>query len=168
MIRAEDIDEEIEKTFAFLDEVVSTQCAISAPRCSCLPEAPPTCTSTPPQRKKRGSSSRPTSGLVQALVRTQSVVFAEEEKKLPFSASAIVGNLKIVIPLPQEFKEKEKVRLVKERDKFIAQQNTLRGQLSNTDFLEKAPPQLVEKIRNSLLQAERELTETMAKLTDLG
>ncbi len=60
------------------------------------------------------------------------------------------------------------MRLVKERDKYIAQQNNLREQLANTDFLEKAPPHLIEKLKMNLAQTEKELAETMRKLNELG
>ena len=92
--------------------------------------------------------------IIEALVRIQSVRFTEVEETLPFSAHAVVGNLKLTIPLPQELKEKEKVRLVKERDKLIALQNNQRAQLSNPGFLKKAPPQLVAKIQDSLSQGK--------------
>lgn len=166
VIRSTDIDAHIESTFAFLDEVVRTVRNIRAE----MQLPPGTATdihvcspANEPQRKLFESNL----GIVQALVRVQHIAFSHEEKKLPFSASAIVGNLKLVIPLPQEFKEKEKVRLVKERDKYIGQQNSLREQLANTAFLEKAPPALVEKLKNSLKQTEKELDETMEKLRDL-
>jgi valyl-tRNA synthetase len=165
VIREQDINPHIETTFAFLDEVIRTVRNIRAE----MQLPPGTSTdlhihSSPddPQRTLVESNL----GIIQALVRTQNVTFSREEKKVLFSASSIVGNLKLVIPLPQEFKEKEKVRLVKERDKYIVQQNSLREQLSNSAFLEKAPPQLIEKIKNTLVQTEKELTETMRKLKE--
>lgn len=167
VIRPEDIDHNIETTFAFLDEVVRTVRNIRAEM-----QLPP---GTATDLHIHSSHGEPQQklvehnlGIVQALVRLHHVAFSHEEKSLPFSASAIVGNLKLVIPLPEEFKEKEKVRLVKERDKYIAQQNNLRQQLANTDFVEKAPPQLVEKLKKSLEQMEKELNETMAKLKNLS
>ncbi len=166
VIRTEDINPEIETTFAFLDEVVRTIRNIRAE----MQLPPGTATdvfihSEPndPQRHLIETNK----GIIHALVRIQKMSFSREEKTEQFSASSIVGNLKLIIPLPQEFRDKEKIRLVKERDKYIAQQNNLRGQLANTDFLEKAPPQLVEKLKNSLLQTEKELNETMRKMEEL-
>lgn len=166
VIRPSDINPHIENTFAFLDEVIRTVRTIRAE----MQLPPGTATdlhihSSPedPQRHLVENNL----GIIQALVRTQNITFSQEEKKAQFSASSIVGNLKLVIPLPQELKEKEKVRLVKERDKYIIQQNNLREQLANTAFLEKAPPQLIEKLKNTLTQTEKELTETMRKLEEL-
>ncbi len=166
IIRKEDIDLHIENTFAFLDEVIRTVRNIRAEMQ--LPPGTPTdlyiCASPKDKQRELVETNL---GIIQALVRTKTVCFSDEEKKVPFSASAIVGNLHLVIPLPQEFKEKEKVRLIKERDKHIAQANHLRQQLGNTDFLEKAPAQLVEKLKNNLAQSEKELSETMKKLEDI-
>ncbi len=165
--RPGDINPHIESTFTFLDEVVRTVRNIRAE----MQLPPGTATDLhiySPAEDEQRKLIESNLGIVQALVRTRQVIFAHEEQKLKFSASAIVGNLKLVIPLPEEFKEKEKVRLIKERDKYIAQVNTLRQQLGNTDFLEKAPPQLVEKLKNNLTQTEKELSETMIKLDELG
>jgi valyl-tRNA synthetase len=167
VIRAKDINPQIENTFAFLDEVIRTVRNIRAEM-----QLPPGTTtdlyihSSPedPQRALVENNLR----IVQALIRTQNITFSQEEGKVQFSASSIVGSLKLVIPLPQEFKEKEKVRLIKERDKCILLQNQLRTQLANTAFLEKAPPQLIEKLKNSLDQTEKELIETTSKLQELG
>lgn len=166
VIRTTDINPEIENTFAFLDEVIRTVRNIRAEM-----QLPP---GTPTDLHIHSSPDDPgrllvenNLGIIQALVRTQNITFSQVEKKVEFSASSIVGNLKLVIPLPQEFKEKEKVRLVKERDKCIASQNNLREQLANDAFLAKAPQQLIEKLKNNLLQTEKELTETMHKLKEL-
>ena len=60
--------------------------------------------------------------------------------------------------------QKEKIRLVKEQTKLIEQQNTARSQLVNEDFVNKAPKPLVDKIKQTLSQAEKELEEVMKKL----
>lgn len=167
VIRESDINPQIESTFAFLGEVVRTVRNIRAE----MQLPPGTATdlhiySSPDEEQSKLLQNN--LGIIQALVRTKNITFAHVEQKMPFTASSIVGNLKLVIPLPDELKEKEKVRLIKERDKYIAQTNTLRQQMSNTEFLEKAPPQLIEKFNNNLAQAEKELNETMRKLEELG
>ena len=79
----------------------------------------------------------------------------------------MVGDLKLIIPLPVEMIEREKHRLTKERDKLIEQQQGARIKLGNPDFMMKAPPQLVEKLQISLQQAERDLYEISQKLEKL-
>jgi valyl-tRNA synthetase len=163
VIRSQDMNAEIETTFAFLDEVIRTVRNIRAEMQLPLGTLTDLHLYSSPHEPQRQLVEQ-NLGIVQALVKTQQIVFSAEEEPLPFSASAIVGNLKIVIPLPQEFKEKEKIRLTKERDKYIAQENNLRGQLANEGFLEKAPPHLIEKLKTSLAQVEKELSETVKKL----
>jgi valyl-tRNA synthetase len=105
--------------------------------------------------------------VVQSLVRLNKIQFETQEKKLPFSASAIVGNLKLIIPLPEEMREKELARLTKERDKLLALQNKTREQLGNPQFLERAPAQLVDKLKATITQTEKELAEISRKLSEL-
>lgn len=165
--RSADIDPAIESTFAFLDEVVRTVRNIRA-EMQLQPSVATDLYFLSPADEPQKQLVESNLGIVQALVRTQRIVFTDKEQKMPFCASALVGNLKIIIPLPEELKEKEKVRLVKERDKLIAQVNNLRQQLGNADFLAKAPAQLVDKLKNNLIQTEKELSETTAKLEELA
>lgn len=166
VIRSEDINLEIESTFAFMDSVVHCIRNIRAEM-----QLPPGMATdvfiSAPEGDARRILAESNQGIIHALVKIKSITFSEKEKELPFSANALVESLKIALLLPEELKEKEKVRLVKERDKLIAQQNHLRGQLSNAEFLEKAPPQLIEKLKGSLQQAENELAEIMIKLQEL-
>jgi valyl-tRNA synthetase len=53
---------------------------------------------------------------------------------------------------------------LKEQDKLIGQQNSARLQLSNPDFVAKAPPQLVSKLQATLTQVETELLEIAQKI----
>ncbi|MBS0620178.1 MAG: valine--tRNA ligase [Verrucomicrobia bacterium] len=163
VLRSADINSEIESTFSFLDEIVRSIRNIRAE----MQIAPPVATDLyliAPKNHPQRLLVEKNLGIVQALVRLQSVCFEEAEVALPFCASATVGSLQLIIPLPEELKEKEKIRLTKERDKLIAQQNTLRGQLGNAEFLAKAPSHLIEKLQNSLSQAERELEEIIKKI----
>ncbi|HSW87450.1 MAG TPA: valine--tRNA ligase [Rhabdochlamydiaceae bacterium] len=163
ILNAQDIDSKIEDSFAFINQIVYAVRNIRAEM-----KLPPG-TSTdlfiignPDDAQfKMAKEHLP---IIQTLVRIQSCDFSETEKKMPFSADAIVGNLKLVIPLPKEMKEREKIRMVKEKEKLIEQQNGLRAQLANKDFLEKAPSHLVDKIKQNLLQAEKQLSEIMDKL----
>ncbi len=166
VLREQEIDPEIEATFAYLDQVI---CAIRNIRAEM--QLPPG-TSTdlfiiaPPSDPSRQLIER-NQNILQALVRVQTITFATHEQPMQLSANTIVGTLKLIIPIPQELKEKERVRLTKERDKLIAQENQLRHQLANSEFTEKAPPQLVEKMRGTLAQVEKELAEVAKKLVDL-
>ena len=162
-IQEKDIDETIEKTFAFMDGLTHAVRNIRAEM-----QLPPNAatdlfiigSSRDPERKLAEENQ----AILNALVRLHKVTFAEKETPLAFSANALVGNLKLIVPLPEEMREREKVRLTKERDKILNEQIRAREQLANSGFIEKAPPQLVEKIRSTLLQSEKQLAEIMKKL----
>lgn len=165
VLRPEDINPEIENTFAFVDEIVYAIRNIRAEM-----QLPPNIATDLiiigdiKDHKRQLIESNTT--LIQALVRINTLTFTEQDPQIPFSANALVGNLKLIIPLPHELREKEKVRLIKEQDKLIQQHNTLRQQLGNSGFLAKAPPELIDKLKSSLSQAEKELAEVVAKLKE--
>ena len=163
VIRESDIDLQIEETFAYLDHVVHAIRNIRA-EMQMPPGTPTDLIFQAPVSDANRTLIESNLAIIQALVRTQTVSFTDKEEQIPFSASALIGSIKLIIPLPEALKEKEKVRLVKERDKLIAQQNQLRGQLANEEFLAKAPPQLVEKLKASLAQAESSLQDIVEKL----
>ncbi len=167
VIRPQDIDSEIEKTFLFLDKIVYAIRNIRAEM-----QLPPNVTTDLFIHTSKINPDRhiveKNLVIIKALVRVNAVNISEIEQKHPLSASALVGSLKLVVPLPDELREKEKLRLHKERDKIIGQQNGMRQQLANADFIAKAPSQLVEKLKTSLTQSEKELAEAMKKLNDLG
>ncbi|HEY2811052.1 MAG TPA: valine--tRNA ligase [Rhabdochlamydiaceae bacterium] len=164
VICREDIDTQIEETFAFLDRIIHAIRTIRA-EMQLPPQTPTDLIIQAPEEEPQRILIESNQMLISALVRSSSIAFTQRQEDLPLSASALIENIKIIIPLPKEFKEKEKLRLVKEKDKFIEQQNQLRIQLSNTAFVEKAPPHLVEKLKNSLAAAENGLAEVMQKLT---
>jgi valyl-tRNA synthetase len=72
-----------------------------------------------------------------------------------------------VIPLPEEMKEKEKVRLTNQQEKLELQLKDLEIKLSNSDFVEKAPKQLVDNTKKSLSDIQLKLTEIQEKLQKL-
>lgn len=166
VIREKDINPSIEETFAFIDQIVYAIRNIRA-EMKISPGQATDLLIVGNAKDLQWHSLKDNLNIAQALVRLQKITFSEEEKEIPLSAAAVVGNLKVIIPLPEEMREREKVRLVKEKDKLIEQQNSFRTQLANTDFVNKAPPPLVEKIKRSLAQAESELTSVLKKLEEI-
>jgi valyl-tRNA synthetase len=164
VIREQDIDSEIEEAFAFMDALTHAVRNIRAEM-----QLPPG-QATDLYIIGKPSDLKPiekNQTILKALVRLQNLHFLEAEKPLKFSSTALVGNLKLVIPLPEEMREKEKVRLHKEQEKLIQQQNGARAQLSNPDFAAKAPAALVEKLKATLAQTDKELVEISKKLEQL-
>ena len=81
-----------------------------------------------------------------------------------FISAAFAQDLKIIIPLPKELQEKEFAWLEKEKEKITNQIESLKKQLSNPNFIERAPKELVDKTKQNLTSLETTLTEISEKL----
>lgn len=103
--------------------------------------------------------------IISALVKVGKIDFMQEQAHDGLSATGVIDELKIVIPLPQELIQKEKQRLEKEQDKLIKSIEKLKNQLDNEDFVSRAPPELIAKQRDQLRQNQNELDEIHRKLT---
>lgn len=104
------------------------------------------------------------SSLIQALVRLSALELTSEERHWPFAGTAIVDDLKVIVPLPKELLAKEKLRLQKEQEKLQASIARLQAQLANEQFLAKAPANLVEQQRKQLEEWQRQASLLSAKL----
>ncbi|MCP5469231.1 MAG: valine--tRNA ligase [Chlamydiales bacterium] len=153
VINESDIHPEIEEQFALMEEVVYTV------------------------RNIRGEMKIPPqiaidiyivgdieTSILSALVKTNKVEIVSEAPDFSFAATGAVGDLKIIIPLPQELATLEKERLCKEKDKVQKALDQLRALLNNQGFLERAQPELVEEKKQALSQLERELVTIESKL----
>ena len=158
-IRPSDRKPEIEETFALMEKVVYTIRNIRGEM-----KIPPAL-ATDLYLMGANKAVEENLKIIRALVKVDKIHLVNQPPKLPFSATGAIGQLKLLIPLPQELADKEKVRLEKERERLSKQCNHLRAQLANQDFLAKAHPSFVEKQRNSLLAFEEELKVILSKLS---
>lgn len=95
--------------------------------------------------------------MISSLVRITTLSFDTAAPLHSHSSTSTVSSLSIFIPLPEELKTQEKIRLTKEMQRFQGQIEKTETQLSNQQFLEKAPHGLVEKLRLQLTQHKKEL-----------
>ncbi len=103
---------------------------------------------------------RQTRAFIEFLARPESVTWLAPEEPAPESATALVGGMKLLIPLAGLIdKEAELARLEKEISKLQEQVNRSEKKLGNESFLTKAPPAVVEKERARLEAQRRALTE---------
>ena len=161
VLNEQDINKEFEETFFFLNQVLHTVRNIRAE----MQLAPNVTTDLYIEGKEpQLSVLKENQGMLEALVRLGSLKF---EKKAPegFSASSLVGSLKLTIPLPKEMQKKERARLQKQQEKLMRQEKGLRSQLANENFVKRAPQELVEKTKQNLSQIEQELSDVGKKLT---
>jgi len=164
VIRQMDIDPSIEEEFTSVDQLVHAIRNIRA-EMQIPPGTPTSLHFVGP--KERLDFAEKHQGILKSLVRLESLSFTDKETPIPFASTTNIGDLRLIIPLPSEMREKEKARLLKEQEKLIEQQNGARTKLGNQDFLQKAPPQLVEKLQFNLQQAEKDLFEIAQKLEKL-
>jgi len=105
------------------------------------------------------------------LAKTESVSVLSADQEPPESALALVGEMKVLIPLAGLIdKEAELARLQKEIDKQRNEAERVEKKLSNPNFTEKAPEAVVQKERDKLEAANSalaKLEEQAAKIRAL-
>ncbi len=105
--------------------------------------------------------------IIQALTRTKSLQFHESEPELGICSVGMVDGMKILVPIPDELLQQEKVRLAKEKERLEGVLGKIETQLGNEEFVKNAPAQLVEKQQALLEGSRRDLAEVIKKLSGL-
>ncbi len=94
------------------------------------------------------------------LARTESVDILDDESSAPESATALVGAMKLLIPLAGLIdKAAELARLEKEITRLRGDLERTRVKLANPNFVDKAPDAVVQKERDKLDQQTSALTK---------
>lgn len=94
------------------------------------------------------------------LARTESIEVLSEGDEGPESAIALVGEMKLLIPLSGLIdRDAELARLEKELGKLKAEAERLEKKLSNPNFVDKAPEVVVQKERDKLTEAKSALVK---------
>ena len=106
--------------------------------------------------------------IVSALVRTNFIEMHTSAPHLGFASTGMLEGFKIMIPLPPEMLKQELTRLSKEKERLSSNLDKMKVQLSNPDFVNNAPKQLIEKQTSQLRQTEKELSEIVAKIESIG
>ncbi len=105
------------------------------------------------------------------LARLESVEVLATDAKAPESATALVGAMKILIPMAGLIdKEAELQRLDKELGKTEGEIKRLEGKLNNANFVERAPEAVVAKERTKLEEVQnrqQQLSEQREKIAAL-
>jgi valyl-tRNA synthetase len=96
---------------------------------------------------------------LEKLARLESIQWLESEEIAPESAMALVGEMKILIPLAGLIdKEAELARLAKEMQKIHKELPRIIGKLNNPGFVDKAPAAVLENEKAKLAALESSLT----------
>jgi valyl-tRNA synthetase len=103
--------------------------------------------------------------------RVESVEWLKADTVAPESATALVGNMRLLIPLSGLIdKEAEIIRLGKELDKKVSELERCEKKLNNDSFVDKAPAAVVKKERlraNELKSAISNLQEQRQRIQSL-
>ncbi len=102
---------------------------------------------------------------IKRLARVENIMYSNDgEVTLKQSASAVVGNSKIIIPLAGLIDLKEEVaRQDKKLQKVLNEKNSLEGRMKNEKFVSNAPADLIEqtKARIEELQVQQNAIEEL-------
>ena len=98
-----------------------------------------------------------------SLAKLESITVLADDEQGPASASAVVGDLSVLIPMAGLIdKEAELARLDKTIEKLEKEAGRVRGKLGNENFVSKAPAAVIEKEQAKLADAE----STLAKILE--
>ena len=107
-------------------------------------------------------------GYINMLARLSSLKVSAPAGRPENAATAIAGGVEIFVPLEGLINfEEEKRKLEKEREKIIKEIEAVQKKLSNTDFLARAPKEVIEKDRmrvEEFLQKKSKLEEGLARI----
>ena len=107
--------------------------------------------------------------IIGALAKLESIKQLSENDSSPESATVLVGEMKILIPLAGLVdKEHEILRLNKEIEKLIKQQQQYSGKLNNKKFISGAPKAVVEKEQSKLSSVEKTLEDLKLQLKKIS
>ncbi len=103
------------------------------------------------------------------LARTESIGLLDDAADAPESAIALVGDMKILIPMAGLIdKDAELVRLDKEIAKLRADVQRIEQKLSNPNFVDKAPAAVVQKERARLGEQGAAMAQLVAQRTKIA
>ena len=84
---------------------------------------------------------------------------------MPESATSLVGNMKVLVPLGSLIDRKaEAKRLAREREKAQENLERARSKLDNPNFLERAPEKIVRQERQRISEFEAAVKKLDAQL----
>jgi len=99
-----------------------------------------------------------------SLARTESLTWLNAGDAAPESATALVGNLQVLVPLGSVInKNAELERLTKEIEKTEKELQKAATKLENSEFVAHAPKQVVEQMNERVRQFESALTSLRAQ-----
>lgn len=101
----------------------------------------------------------------------EDITMLHNAEEAPLSATALVGDLELMVPLADFIdKEAELTRLSKEQNRLHKEIERLEAKLANASFVDRAPPEVVQKEKDKLVQAlssQSKFAEQARKIAEL-
>jgi valyl-tRNA synthetase len=101
-----------------------------------------------------------------SLTPTSKIIFQSQKPNL-FGAEVNTQELTLFIPIPETLKEKEKLRLHKEKEKLQKGIISTLTKLENPEFCARAPQEIVQNLKQTLSDSEKLLKEVLMKIDAL-
>ena len=106
---------------------------------------------------------------IENLARIESITWLNADEEAPESATALVGDMKILIPMAGLIdKDAELARLTKEISKLEGDIQKTKAKLSNENFVSKAPEAVVQKEKDRIAELETALTNLSEQKTKIA
>ena len=105
---------------------------------------------------------------IENLAKVESITWLNTGDEAPESATALVGEMKILIPMAGLIdKDAELARLIKEITKLESDIQRTKGKLSNESFVSKAPAAVVQKEKDRIAELEIALSNLSEQKTKI-
>ena len=103
---------------------------------------------------------------IESLAKTESITWLAEDEGAPESATSLVGEMKLLVPMAGVIdKDEELARLSREIDKLQGDLKRVEGKLNNQNFVSKAPAAVVDKEKAKLIDMQGALGQLMEQRT---
>lgn len=157
LLRASDQNSAIEKTFALIEALVYAIRNIRG-EMKIPPSSAVEVHLAAPLNHAERQAVVDNQKIIAALVKISKLhMHTETPETLGHASLAKVEGFTLLIPIPEELLQQELVRLTKEKERLIQLIERINTQLSNENFVNNAPPELIVKQRGLLSQAENDL-----------
>jgi valyl-tRNA synthetase len=101
---------------------------------------------------------RNNAGFLKKLARLDSIEWLDADTQAPVAATGLVGELELLVPLAALIdRDAELARLGREVEKLEKERGRLQGKLGNSNFVDRAPREVVEKEREKLAALDQAL-----------
>lgn len=166
LLDEKDIDEECEKKFAYMEEIIrqvrNIRTELKIPLSQTIDLFFFAKDMQDLQEIKENQH------LLLGLIKVGKIHFETEAEKLPAAGSfALIEKVKIMVELPSYLLEMEKERLQKELEKFLKLFASLNERLENRAFIERAPKEIVETQIKQREECKMKIDEIKDKLKNI-